>query len=55
MLIADLILIFTGSYLPDIIIGIIIAIIVSIGGIKIIRLSLMPASSIEDDCCYILS
>ncbi len=43
---------YTGSFWPDIIIGTAIAIIVCHGGIKIIRMSLNPASAEEDcECC----
>jgi hypothetical protein len=41
----------TGTIWPDIIIGSVIAIIVSYGGIKIIRLSLLPIDPPKDDCC----
>ena len=51
IIIAGLLVIFSGSFWPDIIIGGIIAVIVCNGGIKIIRLSLKPIPSVEDDCC----
>ena len=51
IIIAGLLVIFSGSFWPDIIVGAIIAVIVCNGGIKIIRLSLQPISSVEDDCC----
>ena len=41
----------TGSFWPDVIIGAIIAAVVLSGGIKVIRLSLKPITSEEDDCC----
>ena len=43
--------VFTSSIWPDIIIGAAIATIVCQGGIKVIRLSLKPITSEEDDCC----
>ena len=51
IIIAGLLVMFTGSPLPDIIIGAAIAIIVCHGGIKIIRLSLDPTTPVKDDCC----
>jgi len=52
IILAGLLVIFTGSFWPDIIIGTAIAIIVCHGGIKIIRMSLDPASAEEDcECC----
>ena len=51
IILAGLLVIFTGSFWPDIIIGSAIATIVCLGCIKIIRLSLKPISSVEDDCC----
>ena len=51
IILAGLLVILTRSFWPDIIIGSIIAIIVCNGGIKIIRLSLKSAPSVEDDCC----
>jgi len=51
IILAGLLVIFTGSFWPDIIIGSAIATIVCLGGIKIIRLSLQPIPSVEDDCC----
>lgn len=51
IIIAGLLVIFTASFWPDIIIGFVIATIVCLGGIKIIRLSLEPVTSVEDDCC----
>ena len=51
IIIAGLLVMITRSFWPDVIIGTIIAIIVCNGGIKIIRLSLKPIASVEDDCC----
>ena len=51
IIIAGLLVMITRSFWPDVIIGTIIAFIVCNGGIKIIRLSLKPITSIEDDCC----
>ena len=51
IIIAGLLVVFTSSFWPDIIIGAIIATIVCQGGIKVIRLSLKPITSVEDDCC----
>ena len=51
IIIAGVLVMLTGSFWPDIIIGTIIASVVLSGGIKIIRLSLKPITSVEDDCC----
>ena len=51
IILAGVLVIFTGSVWPDIIIGAIIASIVCHGGIKIIRLSLLPVDTPKDDCC----
>ena len=51
IVLAGLLVIFTRSFWPDIIIGTIIACIVCQGGMKIIRLSFLPITSKEDDCC----
>ena len=51
IILAGVLVIFTGSFWPDIVIGAIIASVVFSGGIKIIRLSLKPIASVEDDCC----
>ena len=51
IILAGVLVIFSGSFWPDIIIGSIIGAIVCQGGIKIIRLSLLPNTSVEDDCC----
>ena len=51
IILAGVLVMLTGSSWPDIIIGATIASIVFSGGIKIIRLSLKPISSVEDDCC----
>jgi len=51
IILAGLLVIFTRSFWPDIIIGTVIATIVCFGGIKIIRLSLKPIPSVEDDWC----
>jgi len=51
IILAGLLVMFTASFWPDIIIGSVIATIVCFGGIKIIRLSLEPIASVEDDCC----
>ena len=51
IILAGLLVMFTRSFWPDIIIGTVIATIVCLGGIKIIRLSLKPIPSVEDDCC----
>jgi len=51
IILAGLLVMLTRSFWPDIIIGTIIAIIVCKGGIKIIRLSLKPIATAEDDCC----
>ena len=51
IILAGLLVMLLGSFWPDIIIGAVIATIVCHGGIKIIRLSLKPIPSVEDDCC----
>ena len=51
IILAGILVMMTGTIWPDIIIGSIIAIIVSFGGIKIIRLSLLPIETPKDDCC----
>ncbi len=51
IILAGLLVIYTRSFWPDIIIGAAIAVIVCNGGIKIIRLSLNPITTLEDDCC----
>ena len=51
IILAGLLVMFTASFWPDIIIGSVIATIVCVGGIKIIRLSSEPITSVEDDCC----
>ena len=51
IILAGALVMITGSFWPDIIIGTLIASIVCQGGIKIIRLSLKPTTSAEDDCC----
>ena len=52
IILAGLLVMFTGSFWPDIIIGAVIAAIVCQGGIKVIRLSLNLTTSVsEDDCC----
>jgi len=51
IILAGVLVMFTGSIWPDIIIGAIIASVVFSGGIKIIRLSLQPITSVDDDCC----
>ena len=51
IILAGLLVMFTGSFWPDVIIGTMIAIIVCHGGIKIIRLSLDPTTPVKDDCC----
>jgi cation diffusion facilitator family transporter len=51
IILAGLLVMFTGSFWPDVIIGTMIAIIVCHGGIKIIRLSLDPTTPLKDDCC----
>ena len=51
IILAGLLVMFTGSFWPDVIIGTMIAIIVCHGGIKIIRLSLDPTTPAKDDCC----
>ena len=51
IILAGLLVMFTGSFWPDVVIGTAIAIIVCHGGIKIIRLSLDPDATVKDDCC----
>ena len=51
IILAGLLVMFTGSFWPDVIIGTAIALIVCHGGIKIIRLSLDPTTPVKDDCC----
>ena len=51
IILAGLLVVYTRSFWPDIIIGTAIAVIVCNGGIKIIRLSLDPIAAIENDCC----
>ena len=51
IILAGLLVLLTRSFWPDIIIGSVIATIVCFGGIKIIRLSLDPITTVEDDCC----
>ena len=51
IILAGLLVMFTKTSWPDILIGTVIAIIVCLGGIKIIRLSLKPIPFAEDDCC----
>ena len=51
IILAGVLVIYTGSFWPDVIIGTIIATVVLSGGIKVIRLSLKPIASEEDDCC----
>ena len=52
IILAGLLVVYTRSFWPDIIIGAIIATIVCQGGIKVVRLSLNPITSVtEDDCC----
>ena len=52
IILAGLLVMFTSSSWPDIIIGAVIATIVCQGGIKVVRLSLNPITSVtEDDCC----
>ena len=51
IILAGLLVVYTRSFWPDIIIGAAIAVIVCNGGIKIIRLSLNPITTIEDYCC----
>jgi len=51
IILAGALVMLTGSFWPDVIIGAIIATVVLTGGIKIIRLSLKPIPSVEDDCC----
>ena len=51
IILAGVLVMLTGSFWPDVIIGAIIAAVVLSGGIKVIRLSLKPIASVEDDCC----
>ena len=51
IVLAGLLVMYTKSFWPDVIIGSVIASIVCQGGINIIRLSLLPITSEEDDCC----
>ena len=51
IILAGVLVMLTGSFWPDVIIGAIIAAVVLSGGIKVIRLSLKPITSVEDDCC----
>ena len=51
IILAGLLVMFTGYFWPDVIIGTAIAIIVCHGGIKIIGLSLDPTTPVKDDCC----
>ena len=52
IILTGLLVMFTSSVWPDILIGGIIATIVCQGGIKVIRLSLKPITPVkEDDCC----
>jgi len=51
IILAGLLVMFTGSFWPDVIIGTAIATIVCHGGIKIIRLSLDPTTPVKGDCC----
>ena len=51
IILAGILVMMTGTIWPDIIIGSVIAIIVSYGGIKIIRLSLLPVDPPKEDCC----
>ena len=51
IILAGLLVMFTGSFWPDVVIGTAIAIIVCHGGIRIIRLSLDPAATAKDACC----
>ena len=51
IILAGVLVMLTGSFWPDVIIGAIIAAVVLSGGIKVIRLSLKPITSEEDDCC----
>ena len=55
IILAGLLVVYTRSFWPDIIIGAAIAVIVCNGGIKIIRLSLNPITTVEDDCCNLES
>ena len=51
IILAGALVMYTGSFWPDVIIGSIIATVVLSGGIKIIRLSLKPITVVKDDCC----
>ena len=51
IILAGILVMMTRTIWPDIVIGSIIAIIVSYGGINIIRLSLLPIETPKDDCC----
>ena len=51
IILAGVLVMLTGSFWPDVIIGVIIASVVLSGGIKVIRLSLKPITSVKDDCC----
>ena len=51
IILAGLLVMFTESFWPDVIIGTAIAIIVCHGGIKIIGLSLDSTTPVKDDCC----
>ena len=51
IILAGLLVMFTGDIWPDVVIGTAIAIIVCHGGIKIIRLSLDTTTPVKDDCC----
>ena len=51
IILAGVLVMLTGAFWPDVIIGAIIATVVLSGGIKVIRLSLKPITSVEDDCC----
>ena len=51
IILSGLLVMFTGSFWPDVVIGTFIATIVCFGGMKIIKLSLQPIPSVKDDCC----
>ena len=51
IILAGLLVVYTRSFWPDIIIGGVIATIVCQGGVKVISLSLKPITPVEDDCC----
>ena len=51
IILAGVLVMLTGSFWPDVIIGTVIATVVLSGGIKIMRLSLKPITAEEDDCC----